>query len=258
MTFPQAPAGARRILGWRRSDWLRCCGRSCSWYSRRMTKRSSPAGSGGVPVRESYKVVALLLKPSLGLFGLVGRRHVRLPHSESATGHLITPRYHHTTGEFINGCLDLFDELLGPGLPGGVLSLGLPLHHLVVRCVELCPQALNRPDLHFEGVGNGPVFITGIGREHGCTAVHLRSRSLNIVSLSYMIEGSYRFWNLYTTGLQQKKRKPGFIKRKWNYVVFFRATIPPCIYRSRIKSKVGYCSRGRPEGSLLNSYYNEV
>ena len=32
--------------------------------------------------------------------------------------------------------------------------------------VELCPQALNRPDLHFEGAGNGPVVITWIGREY--------------------------------------------------------------------------------------------
>ena len=61
-----------------------------------------------------------------------------------------------------------------------------------------------------------------------CTAVHLRSRSLNIVSLLDMIEGSYRSWDLYTTsqlvdGLQQKKKKkekPVFIKRKWNHVVF--------------------------------------
>ena len=30
----------------------------------------------------------------------------------------------------------------------------------VVRCVELCPKALNRPDLHFEGAGNAPVVIT--------------------------------------------------------------------------------------------------
>ena len=46
-----------------------------------------------------------------------------------------------------------------------------------------------------------------------------------IVSLSDMIEGSYRSWDLYTTdqlvdGLHQKKkkkkRKPVFIKRKWN------------------------------------------
>ena len=36
----------------------------------------------------------------------------------------------------------------------------------VVRCVELCPQALNRPDLHFEDAGNSPVVITWIGREH--------------------------------------------------------------------------------------------
>ena len=28
------------------------------------------------------------------------------------------------------------------------------------------PSALNRPDLHFEGSGNGPVVITWIGREH--------------------------------------------------------------------------------------------
>ena len=47
-----------------------------------------------------------------------------------------------------------------------------------------------------------------------CTAVHLRSRSLNIVSLSDMIEASYLSWDLYTTGqpvdgLQQKK-KTGF------------------------------------------------
>ena len=50
-----------------------------------------------------------------------------------------------------------------------------------------------------------------------------------------MIEGSYRSWDLYTTGqlvdgLQQKKkkkkkRKPVFIKRKWNHVIFSRATI---------------------------------
>ena len=119
-------------------------------------------------------------------------------------------------GSFINDCLDLFDKLLGPGRRSGVLSLGLPLHLLqrVVRCVKLCPQALNCPDLHFEGAGIGPVVITWISRDMSCTAAHLRSRSLNIVSLSDMIEGSYRSWDLYTTGqlvdgLYQKK-KTGF------------------------------------------------
>ena len=100
MPFPQALAEARRILGgWRRSGWFWCCGRSCWWCSRRMNKRSSPAGSGrggGGLVREGYKVVALLLKPSLGLFGLVGRRQFLLPHPGSATGHLIAPGDHHT------------------------------------------------------------------------------------------------------------------------------------------------------------------
>ena len=40
--------------------------------------------------------------------------------------------------------------------------------------------------------------------------------------------GSYRSWDLYTTGQLvdglQQKRKPVFIKRKWNHV-FSRATI---------------------------------
>ena len=47
-------------------------------------------------MREGYKVVALLLKPSLGLFGLVDRRRDILPHPGSATGHLIAPGDHHT------------------------------------------------------------------------------------------------------------------------------------------------------------------
>ena len=44
-----------------------------------------------------------------------------------------------------------------------------------------------------------------------------------------MIEGSYRSWDLYTTGQLvdglQQKRKPVFIKGKWNHVVFSRTTI---------------------------------
>ena len=59
-----------------------------------MTKRSSPAGSGRgrrVAAREGYKVVALLLNPILGLFGVVGLRRVLLPHLGSATSHLIAP-----------------------------------------------------------------------------------------------------------------------------------------------------------------------
>ena len=79
----------RRELGeWRGSGWLWCCVRSCWWCSRCMTKRSSPAGScrgRRGPVREEYKVVALLLKQNLGLFGLVVWHRVLQPHPESAT-----------------------------------------------------------------------------------------------------------------------------------------------------------------------------
>ena len=47
-------------------------------------------------MREGYKVVALLRKPSLGLFGLAGGRRVLLPHPGSATSHPIAPGDHHT------------------------------------------------------------------------------------------------------------------------------------------------------------------
>ena len=64
-----------------------------------MTKRSSLAGSGRGrrgPVREGYKVVALLLKTSLGLFELEGWRRVLLPHLGSANGHLTARGDDHT------------------------------------------------------------------------------------------------------------------------------------------------------------------
>ncbi len=61
------------------------------------------------------------------------------------------------------------------------------------------------------------VMVFGVvsSESMSCTAAHLRSHSLNIVSLSDMIEGSYRSWDLYTTGqlvdgLQQKKKKNKF------------------------------------------------
>ena len=64
-------------------------------WQNEVVQRVQVRGGGG-PVREGYKVVALLLKPSLGLFGLVGRRWVLLLHPGCATGHLIAPGDHHT------------------------------------------------------------------------------------------------------------------------------------------------------------------
>ena len=119
-------------------------------------------------MREGYKVVALLWNLNLGLFGLMGWCRVLPSNPGSATGHLIAPGDYHTLQHIqvhfgVNFQADFEDMKLHD-----VLSLGLPLHHFqrVVRCVELCPQALKRPDLHFEGAGNGPVVIIWIGREH--------------------------------------------------------------------------------------------
>ena len=140
-----------------------------------MTKRSSPAGSGRGgegPAREAYKVVALLLKPSLVLFGLVGRRRVLLPHPGSATGQLISQGDHHT----------LQHIQVHFGVDFQVDFEDVRWHDVAVtwnhtkdynRSRKLCfhypghvPVIRGNPDLHFEGAGNGPVVITWIGREH--------------------------------------------------------------------------------------------
>ena len=176
MPFPQAPAGAQRILsGQQRSGWLWCCGRSYWWCSRRMTKRNSPAGSGRGrrgPVREGNKVVALLLKSSLDLFGLVGRRRVLLPHPGSATGHLIAPGDHHTLQLIqvhfgVNFQAD-FEDVRWYDMAvtwnhtkdhnhSRKLCFHHPGHVLVIR---------SNLNLYFQGAGNGPVIITWIGRAH--------------------------------------------------------------------------------------------
>ena len=100
MPFPQAPAGARWILGgWRRSGWLWFCGRSGWWCSRCMTKRSSQVGSGGGRRGPSERRVQSCSTPSEAKPGsqwTCGRHRVLVPHPGSATGHLITPGDHHT------------------------------------------------------------------------------------------------------------------------------------------------------------------
>ena len=169
MPFPQAPAGARRILGgWRRSGWL--CGRSCWWCSRRMTKRSSPAGSGSM--REGYKVVSLLLEPSLGLLGLVGRRWVLLPHPGSATGYLITPGDYHTLQHIqVHFGVDFQADFEDVRWHDVALTWNHTKNHN--RSRKLCfyhpghvPVIRGNPDLHFEGADNGPIVIPWVGREH--------------------------------------------------------------------------------------------
>ena len=170
MPFPQAPVGARWILGgWRRSGWLWCCERSCWWCSRRMTKRSSPAGSGWRSrgaLREGYKVVALLLNPSLGLFGHVSRRRVLLPHPGSATGHQIASVDHHTLQHIqVHFGGDFQTDFEDVRWHDVALTWNHTKYHNRTR--KLCfhhpghvPVIRGNPDLHFEGAGNGPVLIS--------------------------------------------------------------------------------------------------
>ena len=171
MPFPQEPAGARRILGgWRRSGWLWCCERSCWWCSRLMTKRNSPAGSGRGrrgPVREGYKVVAILLKPSLGLFGLVGRRWALLPHAGSTTGHLISTGDHHTLQHIqVHFGVDFQADFEDVRCHDVTLTWNHTIRKLCFHHPGRVSVIRGNPDLHFEGAGNGPVVITWIGSEH--------------------------------------------------------------------------------------------
>ena len=222
MPFPQALARARWILGgWQRSGRLWCYGRSCWWCSQPVIKRSSPAGSGQGrrgPVKEGYTVVALLLKPSLGLFWLVGRHQVLLPHPGSLTGHLIAPGDHHTLQYIqVHFGVDFQDNFEDMRWHDVALTWNHtkdynrshPKGHPMRWAV---PSSIKPSGFAFWGCWQWFCWHNfGSVESMNCTAVHLRSRSLNIESLSDMIEGCYRSWDLYTTGqlvdgLQQKKK----------------------------------------------------
>ena len=127
-------------------------------------------GEEGV-VREGYKVEALLLKPSLGLLGLVGRHRVLLPHqglpSATCLHQGITTLQHIQVHFGVDFQAD-FKYLRWHDV---ALTWNHTKYHN--RCRKLCfyhpghvPVIRGNPDLHFEGAGNGPVVITWIGREH--------------------------------------------------------------------------------------------
>ena len=194
-------------------------------------------GGGGGLVREWYKVVALLLKPSLGLFGLVGRRRVLLPHPSSTTATWLhqeittlfsTSRY--TLVLTFKPTSKMWCGMMWPSLETTPKTITI-----TVWCVELCPQALNRPDLHYEGAGNCPVVITWICREHefysGASPISLVEHCVTfrhdgrLLSLLGFVHNWPTSWWSAKKKKNKKKRKPVFIKQKWNHVVFSRATI---------------------------------
>ena len=96
---------------------------------------------------------------------------------------------------------------------------------------------MNRPGLHFEGAGYGPVVITWIGREYElysgaspislvehCVTFRHDRRLLSLLGFVYNWPTSR--WSATKKKKKEKeKRKPVFNKWKWNHVVFSRATI---------------------------------
>ena len=201
-----------------------------------MTKRSSLSDSGRErrgPVREGYKVITLLLKPGLGLFGLVGRRRILLPHPGSATDHRIAPWDHHTLQHIqVHFGVDFQADFEDVRWHGVALtwnhtkdhnrSRKLCFHHFVIR---------GNPDLHFDSAGNGPVVITWIGREYelysGASPIWLVEHCVTFRHDRRLLSllGSVHNWP--TCRWSTTKKKTVFIKRKWNHVIFSRATILP-------------------------------
>ena len=176
MPFPQAPAGARRILsGWRRSGWLWCCGRTCWWCSRRMTKRSSPAGSGRVRSGASERRVQSCSTHSKAKPGSLWT-------CGPAPSPTATPRVCHRPPIAPGDHYTLLHIQVHIGVDFQADFEDVRWHDVAITWNHTkdhnCSQKLcfhhpghvsvirGNPDLHFEGAGNGPVVITGIGREH--------------------------------------------------------------------------------------------
>ena len=169
MPFPQSPVGARRILGgWRRSGWLWSSGRSW-WYSRRMTKRSSPAGSGRGRREASEKRVQSRSTPSEAKLGSLWT-------CGPAPSPFATPKVCHRPPNCTRG---------SPHSSAHPGTLWCWLSSRLRRCevawcgphLKTTPKTINVAGnfvfitlgtslLHFEGAVNGPVVITWIGREH--------------------------------------------------------------------------------------------
>ena len=236
MPFPQAPAGARRILGgWRRSGWLWCCGRSCWWCSRPMTKRSSLAGSGRGRRGASERRVQSRSTPSEAKPGSLWT--CGLPHPGSATGHLIASGDQHTLQHIqVHFGVDFQANFENVRWHYVALTWNHTKDHN--RSRKLCfhhpgyvPVIRGNPDLHFEDAGNGPVVITWIGRERelysGASPISLVEHCITFRHDRRLLSllGFVYNWPTSRWSARKKKRKPVFIKRKWNHVVFSRATI---------------------------------
>ena len=235
MPFPHTPAGARRILGgWRRSGWLWCCGRSCWWCSRRMTKRSSQAGSGRGRRRASEKRVQSRSTPSEAKprsLWTCGPSSILLQHPGSASGHLIAPGDYHTLQHIqVHFGVDFDSDFKDVRWHDVALTWNHTKDHN--RNQKLCfhhpghvPVIRGNPYLDFEGAGNGPVVITCIGREHdlysGASPISLVEHCVTFRPDRRLLSllGFVHNWPTSRwSAKKKKKKKTVFIKRKWNHI----------------------------------------
>ena len=166
MPFLQAPAGAQRILGgWRWSGWPLCCGRSWWWCSRRMTKRSSLASLGRGRRGASERRVQSRSTPSEAKPGSLWT-------CGPAPNPAATPRVCYRPPDCTRGSPHRWgvSSMIAwtfsmNSLVRVFLAVSSALGFRSTTC-KWSSDALNRPDLHFEGASNGPVVISWIGREY--------------------------------------------------------------------------------------------
>ena len=176
-----------------------------------MTKRSSPAGqvrSGEEGASE--RRVQSRSTPSEPKPGSLWSR-VLLPHPGSTTGHLIAPGDHYTLQDIqVHLDVDFQADFEDVRWHDVALTWNHTKDHS--RSRKFCfhhPGHVEPSGFVFWGCWQWSCCHNL--ESMSCTAAHLQSGLLNIVSLSDMVEGSYRSWDLYTTGklldgLQQKKK----------------------------------------------------
>ena len=186
-----------------------------------MAKRSSPTGSGRGrrgPVKEGYKVVALLLKQSLGLFGLMGRRRVLLPHPGLPPATWLHQRI---TTPFSTSMYTLVLTFKLTSKMWGCMmwpSLETTPKTITVadNFVFITLYTLNRLDLHFEGADNGPVVVTWIGSEqwlYSCASpISLVEHCITFRHDKRLISllGFVHNWPSSRWPAKKKKKKTGF------------------------------------------------
>ena len=218
MPFPQAPADGGDQAGFGvvggHADVL-------DVWPNKVVHRVQVGGGEGL-VREGYQVVALLLKPSLGLFGLVDRHRILLPHPGYTTGHLIAlgDRYtlQHIQVHFGVDFQADFEDVRWHDVAltwnhtkdhnrSRKLCFHHPGHVPVIRC---------NPDLHFAGAGNGPVVISVIGRERelysGASPISLVEHCVTFRHDRKLLSllGFVHNWPTSRWSATKKKKKTGF------------------------------------------------